>query len=352
MNINGEAIGTTSTAILQLINSVAATVGAQQMSPAIELTGQGWKTNATAGSQAVNWRIENLPVQGTASPSTNLNFSSQVNGGGFTTRATLDSNGILTLANLASGLITSASGVLTSNTGTAAGSIPYWATTTTLGSTAANSTATPMLLHQSSSGAPTWSQVDLAADVTGVLSGTNGGTGQAVRPVADSQGTTTYTTGVSSGVETTVYTANIAANSLGNNGRAKFSFAISLQNPVANTTTYVVKIKIGATTFVTSATISPNANTTSTYLFEGGLVNQGATNANTFYGKSSVPPITGDGTSTGVASTDLRIYNDGLTLNTTGSLTVTATVTPTTGGSGNATGGKFKCSMGIIQVYT
>lgn len=197
-----------------------------------------------------------------------------------------------------------------------------------------------------------WGLVALTTDVSGSLPVANGGTGQVVGLIANSQGTVTYTTGVTSGTETTVYTFSLAGGSLGNNGRARFYFYISLQNPAANTTTYVVKIKIGAWTFVTSPTISPNANTTSTFLFEGGLVNQGATNTNTFYGKSSLPPITGDGTSTGVASTDLRFYNDGLSLNTASALTIAVTVTPTTGGSGNATGGKFKCSAGIIEVNT
>lgn len=348
---NGDMIGSTSTDGIILENDAPAAAGAQQFSPRYRVTGQGWKTNATAGSQTVDWIWEAQPVQGAASPSVNLVFSSQINGGGYTPRMTLDSSGALTLPNLASGVLTSASGVVTANTGTAAG-LPFWATSTTLGTTAANASATKMLLHQSSNGTPTWSQVDLAADVTGVLPATNGGTGQSVALIADSQGTTTYTTGVASTVETTVYTANIAGGSLGNNGRARFYFGISLQNPAANTTTYVVKIKIGAQTFVTSPTISPNANTTSSFLFEGGLVNQGASNTNTFYGKSSLPPVSGDGTSTGVASTVLRFYNDGLTLATSGSLTVTATVTPTTGGSGNATGGKFKCSFGIIEINT
>ena len=91
-------IGATSTAGLLLTNTTAAAAGAQQWSPAIQLTGQGWKTNATAESQTVDWRIENVPVQGAANPTTNLTISSQVNAGGYTTRLTLKSGGQLVIA--------------------------------------------------------------------------------------------------------------------------------------------------------------------------------------------------------------------------------------------------------------
>lgn len=70
-----------------------ATVGVQQWSPRLRLTGSGWKTNATAGSQAVDWIVENQPVQGTASPSSNLVFSNQINAGGYTARETFLSSG-------------------------------------------------------------------------------------------------------------------------------------------------------------------------------------------------------------------------------------------------------------------
>jgi hypothetical protein len=53
-----DNIGATSTVGLLLTNAEAATVGAQQWSPAIQLTGQGWKTNSTAASQTVDWRVD------------------------------------------------------------------------------------------------------------------------------------------------------------------------------------------------------------------------------------------------------------------------------------------------------
>lgn len=91
--VNGIGATTTDAGVLQ--NSTVAAAGAQQWSPRIRLTGQGWKTNTTAGSQQVDWAIEAAPVQGTANPSVNLLMSSQINGGGFTTQLSLTSGGIL-----------------------------------------------------------------------------------------------------------------------------------------------------------------------------------------------------------------------------------------------------------------
>lgn len=94
-----SAIGNTSSDGLILLNATAAAAGAQQFSPRLRLTGQGWKTTAAAASQTVDWVVENQPVQGAANPTTNLVFASQVNGGGYTTAITFDgaatTNGII-----------------------------------------------------------------------------------------------------------------------------------------------------------------------------------------------------------------------------------------------------------------
>lgn len=79
-----DSIGATSNDGIILQNTTAAAPGAQQYSPRLRLTGQGWKTNATAASQAVDWIAEVRPVQGAASPTANLALLYQVNGGGFT----------------------------------------------------------------------------------------------------------------------------------------------------------------------------------------------------------------------------------------------------------------------------
>lgn len=75
------ALATTTTPAWSLINSTAALVGAQvQVSPALILEGQGWKTNATAGSQSVRFRQSVLPVTGAAAPAGLLLFQSDING--------------------------------------------------------------------------------------------------------------------------------------------------------------------------------------------------------------------------------------------------------------------------------
>lgn len=89
-------IGTTSTDGIVLQNTTAAAASAQQYSPRLRLTGQGWKTTATAASQAVDWIIENQPVQGAANPTTNLVISSQVNAGGYSGVFSLSSAGKIT----------------------------------------------------------------------------------------------------------------------------------------------------------------------------------------------------------------------------------------------------------------
>ncbi|MBI2355862.1 MAG: hypothetical protein HYV13_01480, partial [Candidatus Doudnabacteria bacterium] len=87
------AIGVTSADGYILTNTTAAQASAQQYSPRLRLTGQGWKTDATAASQTVDWITQVVPVQGTANPTSYLDFSSQVNGGGYTNVLALTSSG-------------------------------------------------------------------------------------------------------------------------------------------------------------------------------------------------------------------------------------------------------------------
>lgn len=92
-----DGIGATPFSGLVLKNSTAAAAGVQQYSGGLQLTGQGWQTN-TGGSQTVDWRIYNQPVQGAANPTTSLVLQFQVNGGGYSTAASLNSPGVLNLA--------------------------------------------------------------------------------------------------------------------------------------------------------------------------------------------------------------------------------------------------------------
>lgn len=95
--INITGIGTAATDGLILENTTAAGAGAQQYSPRLHYIAQGWKTNATAASQTVDWAVQEVPVQGSSNPSANLVISSQINGGGYSTRATFTSGGFFGL---------------------------------------------------------------------------------------------------------------------------------------------------------------------------------------------------------------------------------------------------------------
>lgn len=86
-----QSIAAVSTDGLVLTNTTAAANNAQQWSPRIHLTGQGWKTTATAASQATDWIIENQPQQGTANPTSNLVISSQINAAGYSAVFTVNS---------------------------------------------------------------------------------------------------------------------------------------------------------------------------------------------------------------------------------------------------------------------
>ncbi|TSC52170.1 MAG: cell wall surface anchor family protein [Parcubacteria group bacterium LiPW_41] len=79
----GLGVTQTTTSGLALVNTTAAALGAQQISPALRWSGFGWKTDVTAGSQAVDFRAFVTPVQGTANPTGYLGFGSSVNGGAY-----------------------------------------------------------------------------------------------------------------------------------------------------------------------------------------------------------------------------------------------------------------------------
>ena len=80
----GLGVTQTTSSGLALVNTTAAAAGAQQISPAIRWSGFGWKTDATAASQAVDFRSYVVPVQGTANPTGYLTFESSINAGAYT----------------------------------------------------------------------------------------------------------------------------------------------------------------------------------------------------------------------------------------------------------------------------
>jgi hypothetical protein len=87
------SLGLTATPGFTLRNTTAAAAGAQQVSPGLVLEGQGWKTDATAASQAVTYRMHVLPVQGAAAPSATWVLGSSINGGAYTDLLSVTSTG-------------------------------------------------------------------------------------------------------------------------------------------------------------------------------------------------------------------------------------------------------------------
>lgn len=81
-----NGLGTTQTdgAGFWFRNTTSAANGSQQISPSIVLEGQGWKTNATAGSQSVKFINYVLPVQGSANPTANWTLDYSINGSALT----------------------------------------------------------------------------------------------------------------------------------------------------------------------------------------------------------------------------------------------------------------------------
>jgi len=88
-------LGTTPHDGLFLANIAPASAGAQQMSSRIRWLGKGWKTDATAASQSVEWTVDPLPVQGSSAPTGNLIFASRINNGTLDNRVWFtSSNGV------------------------------------------------------------------------------------------------------------------------------------------------------------------------------------------------------------------------------------------------------------------
>jgi len=78
-----------------LLNNTPATSSNQQYSPSFILGAMGWKTNATAASQAVAFRQLVVPVQGTANPTGYWSLGASINGGAYNSILSALSNGFV-----------------------------------------------------------------------------------------------------------------------------------------------------------------------------------------------------------------------------------------------------------------
>jgi lysophospholipase L1-like esterase len=104
LHINSDALGGTTTGTslnssgIFLSSTTAATNGAQQMSPAIVMRGNGYGTTGSA-SQTVDWKMQVLPIQGTT-PSAQLVFSPSINGATYTSPINFTSGGMINAGTL------------------------------------------------------------------------------------------------------------------------------------------------------------------------------------------------------------------------------------------------------------
>ena len=87
-------VGTVPTDGVLITNTTAASVGAQQYSPALSLSGTGWATGG-GGSMAVKFSQYVVPVTGSSSPTGNLTWDSKVGGAAAVVQMTLSTAGDL-----------------------------------------------------------------------------------------------------------------------------------------------------------------------------------------------------------------------------------------------------------------
>ena len=103
VSISGDLFDITQTAIgatqgdygLALVNTTAAAHDSQQFSPPIRWRGYGWKTDATAASQSVDFRAFVRPIQGAAAPTGALDFQYSINGAAYSNLLTVLSSGLV-----------------------------------------------------------------------------------------------------------------------------------------------------------------------------------------------------------------------------------------------------------------
>lgn len=87
-----NALGATVTDCFLLDNNTDAAAGAQQYSPFLRWRGRGWKTNATAASQTVDFDAGVTTTQGSSSPTGNWLLRSSIDGGAYTTIISIANN--------------------------------------------------------------------------------------------------------------------------------------------------------------------------------------------------------------------------------------------------------------------
>ena len=152
-NFDGLGVTHTNGAGIWFANNTAAASGNQQKSPAPVLEGQGWKTNATAGSQSVKWKYEVMPIQGAAAPTSSLDFGSSINGGAYTNLVSFRSDITVPLIFTGTGIHASGGGISLASTAPGSNTITLPTSGTISGAqitmSSGNGASTFMVLHNS-----------------------------------------------------------------------------------------------------------------------------------------------------------------------------------------------------------
>lgn len=290
-----------------LLNNNAATAGNQQYSPGLTLTGQGWKTDATAGSQAVDWRMFNIPVQGTASPSSVLTFSRQINGGGYTPQFSMSSDGVFSAATgyQVNGAATSGNYLRGNGTNFVSSAIQSSDIRTAGGVVALGQSNIPFVLVSSgtmgNNGAlsgvtalpTTYASAYVYLPANAISAGSSAGWYYAVfssttaatvynntytsgTPTIPGSPTAFVTTGPGAYTQTTgsyisAYTVSVPANSMGTNGAVRLEGLLGYNNTAGS--------KAARLLFGGSYVSSVAGTTTTNTAFFGGVANRGVANS-------------------------------------------------------------------------
>jgi hypothetical protein len=97
LHVNRPGLGGTTDSGALLANAAPALPGVQQVSPAMQWSGQGWKTGGSAASQTVSFRGYIIPIQGAANPAGSWVLESSINGGAYGNPLIYSSGGGLTV---------------------------------------------------------------------------------------------------------------------------------------------------------------------------------------------------------------------------------------------------------------
>lgn len=185
---DGLGMTQTNTSGLILTNNTAAASAAQQISPAIRWRGFGWKTDATAASQPVDFRAYVVPTQSSFSALGAWHLQAAINEGSYATRLLVNHNAI-TGEFTSSGLRLAGGGISIASTTPIANNFNWGSSTFTFASTSTTSSAQDVLTFGGTGNATTGTTNFVRFNHTfSPTSGTGAGTTILVAPTINQTG--------------------------------------------------------------------------------------------------------------------------------------------------------------------